>query len=47
MFESQDMKRDLTEEDEKDFLFVPDAIITKTETIAITAEDEEANDLLK
>lgn len=47
MFEQQDLKADLTEEDEKDFHFIPDAIITKRETIQVVSDDTEASpDLL-
>ena len=46
LFERQDLKRELTEEDEKDFSFVPDAIITKREVIEVTADDDENDELL-
>ncbi|BFZ21565.1 hypothetical protein BsWGS_24604 [Bradybaena similaris] len=47
MFEQQDLKADLTEEDEKDFRFIPDAIITKREIIQVVSDDTEASpDLL-
>ncbi|CAL1532110.1 unnamed protein product [Lymnaea stagnalis] len=39
MFEEQDLKRDLTEDDEKDFGFIPDAIITKKETVQVFEDD--------
>ena len=45
LFESQDLKRELTEEDEKDFAFVPDAIITKKEVVTVSA-DNDTEDLL-
>ena len=42
MFEAQDMKADIDEDDEKEFNFIPDAIITKREKIVIdTGEDDE------
>lgn len=47
MFEQQDMKAELTEEDEKDFGFIPDAIVSKKETMRIITDDTKANaDLL-
>ncbi|CAG5118733.1 unnamed protein product, partial [Candidula unifasciata] len=47
MFEQQDMKAEITEEDEKDFGFIPDAIISKKEIVRIITDDTEANsDLL-
>ncbi|KAK7488970.1 hypothetical protein BaRGS_00019774 [Batillaria attramentaria] len=45
MFESQDLKRELTEEDEKDFSFIPDAIVTKREVITVAGQ-EDNDDLL-
>ncbi|XP_070208300.1 HCLS1-binding protein 3-like [Littorina saxatilis] len=39
LFESQDLKRELTEDDEKDFTFIPDAIITKREVTSATNDD--------
>ena len=47
LFERQDLKRELTEDDEKDFAFIPDAIITKKEVIRVDVEDDENNELLK
>ncbi|RUS86485.1 hypothetical protein EGW08_005735 [Elysia chlorotica] len=47
MFEAQDMKADIDEEDEKEFGFVPDAIITKRENIFVDTgeeDDEEAKE---
>lgn len=46
LFDSQDLKRELTEDDEKEFAFIPDAIITKREVISATAEDTH-NDLFQ
>ncbi|XP_076457269.1 uncharacterized protein LOC143291302 [Babylonia areolata] len=46
LFESQDLKRELTVEDEKDFAFVPDAIITKRQVVSASAQDTE-NELLQ
>uniref|UniRef100_A0A0B6Y7J8 PX domain-containing protein n=1 Tax=Arion vulgaris TaxID=1028688 RepID=A0A0B6Y7J8_9EUPU len=43
MFEQQDMKRELSEEDEKDFGFIPDGIITKRETIRVGFDESEDN----
>ncbi|XP_005094601.1 HCLS1-binding protein 3 [Aplysia californica] len=44
MFEEQDLKRELTEDDEKDFGFIPDAIITKREKVTVAADDEGEED---
>ncbi|PVD32568.1 hypothetical protein C0Q70_08009 [Pomacea canaliculata] len=44
LFEAQDLKRELTEEDEKEFAFIPDAIIKKQDVV-IFAEDDN-DDLL-
>ena len=41
LFDCQDLQRELTEDDEKDFSFVPDAIISKREVIKVTADDED------
>ena len=44
LFDRQDLQRELTEDDEKDFSFVPDAIISKQEVIKVTADDEDDED---
>ena len=46
LFDRQDLQRELTEDDEKDFSFVPDAIISKQEVIKVTADDEDDELLL-
>lgn len=40
MFEAQDMKENIDEEDEKEFSFVPDAIITKREVVVLDTGDD-------
>ncbi|KAH9490572.1 hypothetical protein Btru_034153 [Bulinus truncatus] len=48
MFEEQDLKRELTEDDEKNFQFIPDAIIKKKETVKIYKEQiEDHSDLFE
>ena len=45
MFEAQDMKGEIDEEDEKAFSFVPEAIITKREKIVLdTGEENDEED---
>ena len=47
MFEEQDFKRELDEEDEKEFGFVQDAIVTRKEKVVKSGEDEDNSDLFK
>lgn len=44
MFTEQDLKRDISEEDEKEFSFIPNAIITKREKVKVGLDREEEED---